>query len=205
MNLLRNTRVYLAGAVEHDLNATSWRDLATARLRRMGVYVYDPLVKPSWLDPICKGDPQAYRKVLNGTSSQLTKAEVFFANEELRRICLSMVASADWIICYLPIKFTAGTFEEIYLAGNIGKPVLFITPDGIPSTWVPPIFTTSSKMDETFFPTWDAFWEHLSAFDAGKVDYDKFKWLPISYLPELNPPAPILFNLADVSKTDGTL
>ncbi|MEM3116957.1 MAG: hypothetical protein QW136_00955 [Nitrososphaerales archaeon] len=116
----------------------------------------------------------------------MTIADVFFANIEMRKLCLNMVASSDWVLCYLPIRFTAGTFEEIYLAANINKPVFFVVPDGMPSTWVLPIFATANDMDNVFFRSWDDFWKFIYRFDAGEIEYDPMKWLPLSYIAEFH-------------------
>jgi nucleoside 2-deoxyribosyltransferase len=185
MNLLKNTRVYLAGPVEHDPSAGSWRERITKQLTKYDVFIFDPLVKPSWLDPLCKNNPQLYIPSLKGESNAMSKDDVYVANVELRRLCLRSVTAADWIICYLPKKWTTGTFEEIYLAGRQDKPVLFCTPDGIPSSWMPPIFSTSETTNDTFFPNWDALLEYVDKLNEGTVEVDPIKWLPIFYKRDL--------------------
>jgi hypothetical protein len=185
MNLLANTRVYLAGAVEHDKSAKSWRELLTEKLEKFHVVVYDPLVKPAWLPADCKADPSIYRPVLAGKADELhttlTPERVYKANEAIRKLCLAHVASADWIICYMPIKFTAGTFEEIYLAHQLNKPIFFMIPDGIPSTWMLPMFTSPADQKETFFDNWDLMFEHINNIDKDKVELDPYKWVSIEY------------------------
>lgn len=180
-NLLANTRVYLAGAVEHDKGAKSWREQITERLKPWSVQVYDPLVKPLWLPEICKKDPAIYRPALAGNSTELTKQQVYDANVDVRKLCLAHVAAADWIICYMPIKYTAGTFEEIYLAQQLNKPVFFMVPDGIPSTWMLPMFTTPDQQDRVFFKDWDSMFGYLENINNGELNIDPYKWVSIMY------------------------
>lgn len=181
MNLLANTRVYLAGAVEHDKGAKSWREQITERLEPFHVQVYDPLVKPLWLPEICKKDPSLYRPALAGNCPELSKQDVYDANVDVRKLCLAHVAAADWIICYMPIKYTAGTFEEIYLARQLNKPVFFMIPDGVPSTWLLPLFTTPEGQDLVFFKSWDAMFEHINKLDQGITAMDPYKWVSVMY------------------------
>lgn len=180
-NLLANTRVYLAGAVEHDKGAKSWREQITERLKPFSVQVYDPLVKPLWLPEICKKDPSLYRPALAGNSEVLTKQQVYDANVDVRKLCLAHVAAADWIVCYMPIKYTAGTFEEIYLAQQLNKPVFFMIPDGVPSTWMLPMFTTPENQDRVFFKDWDSMFGYLEGINSGEFNIDPYKWVSIMY------------------------
>lgn len=191
MNLLAGTRVYLAGPVEHDAKATSWRDAITPWLRKMGVTVYDPLVKPTWLDPICKLPPALYRQALSGEINGLTKAQVFEANTIMRRLCLAYVSSADWIIVYHPKMFTVGTFEEIFLGANIQKPTFFCAPDGIISTWALPVFATPDNHEKVFFPNWDSLKQHIDKLDSGDEPMDPFKWVSVCYPPAVQYPSAV--------------
>lgn len=185
MNLLAGTRVYLAGPVEHDPGAVSWRQQITERLKQFNVVVYDPLVKPTWLDPICKLNPQLYRQALSGKTAELSVAQVHEANVMMRRLCMKFVTSCDWIICYHPKTFTVGTFEEIFKAAELDKPVLFCAPDGILSTWALPVFSTPTTQSKVWFENWDKMFEHLSRLAVGEEVMDPVKWMPVTYPPAI--------------------
>lgn len=184
-HFLAGTRVYLAGPVEHDPGAVSWRQKITDRLTPFGVTVYDPLVKPTWLDPICKLNPQLYRQALSGKSNELTVAQVHEANIMMRRLCMKFVTSCDWIICYHPKTFTVGTFEEIFKAAELDKPVLFCAPDGILSTWALPVFSTPETQDKVWFNSWDSMFEYLTRLHNGDEKADNIKWMPVTYPPAI--------------------
>lgn len=181
MNLLANSRVYLCGPVEHDPAAKGWRNIITEKLAKYNVQIYDPLVKPTWLPSICKVDPPLYRKVLSGESNQLKTSDVYDANAHIRRICLRLVSSADWIICWLPKLFTSGTWEELYLAAHLEKPVLFCIPDGVPATWILPIFANDTTFNDVFFKNWDELLNHVDKLSNGTTIMDPYKWISVCY------------------------
>lgn len=184
-NLLQGTRVYLAGVVEADpVGAVSWRQQITEKLTPYNVQVYNPLVKPDWLPEYSRVDVRLYKDVLAGKSDEMSLPTVFDANAAIRRICLRMVSSCDWVICHMPKTFTAGTFEELYLAAQLEKPVLFHLPDGIPPTWVLPIFANADNMNDTYFKSWDGLFNHIEKLNDGTAPMDPYKWLPVCYTPE---------------------
>jgi nucleoside 2-deoxyribosyltransferase len=182
MSILKSLRVYLAGPVENSANPYKWRQDITVFLKKMGVIVYDPLVKPEWFPQNCHNDPASYKSIINDEqSTQQQVGDVFSAANYLRKACLKMVTSSDFVICYLPKTFTAGTFEEIYEAGRLNKPVLFCMPDGIITTWVLPIFSDQSNFKNTYFKSWYDMEKYLTLIDCGGVAVDKLMWLPSFY------------------------
>ena len=181
MSLLKNKRVYLAGPVEQDPGAKGWRERVTEHLKRYDIFVYDPLVKPDWIPEICRAKPSSYLPVLRGDSTEYPKSDIFMANTILRDLCLRSVTAADFVICYHPKKWTSGTWEEIYLAGQQNKPVLLCIPDGLQSTWTPAVFSTAESMSQNFFYSWEEMFMFLRQLDAGEVEVDRIKWLPLFY------------------------
>jgi nucleoside 2-deoxyribosyltransferase len=177
MNTLKDTRCYLAGPVEHDPSATSWRHEVAEFLSELDVKVYDPLKKPPWLDKTCHADPSIYRKAMLGESTEMTAEQVIEANHMMRVADLRIVHAVDWLICYLPIKFTAGTFEETYEALRVGKPVFFCCPEGIPSTWLLAAAARGDDYQEYFFPSWEHMKAHIRKIDMGSVPLDPIKWI----------------------------
>lgn len=177
---LSGSRVYLAGPVEYDFSAVSWREQITEQLKPYNVDIYNPLVKPSWLPEHCKVDPAIYKNVLSG-STEMSKQEVFQATAEMRRLCLRMVATVDWVICYLPKTFTCGTFEEIYLAAKLEKPVLFCMPNGMASTWILPIYANADTMNDVYFYNWESLMAHIDKLDKGVAHMDPYMWLAANY------------------------
>jgi len=194
MNLLKNTRCYLAGPIEHDEKATSWRQDVASFLSTLDVKSYDPLVKPQWLDHICCVEPSLYRKALGGCTQrdtvrgrevEITPDNVIEANRMMRLACMRIVHAVDWIICYSPIKYTVGTFEEIFEAIRVGKPVFFCCPEGITSTWLlSAVAQNTQERSEYFFEDWAALKKRIQEIDIGKIKLDPIKWMFMSWREE---------------------
>ena len=195
MNLLKDTRCYLAGPVEQVEadEAISWRKEMASFLSKIGVKAYDPLIKPPWLPPACHVDPKAYIPILEKTqeptiytdgmgSDVLITPEVSIeANHYMRMVDLRIVHAVDWILCFLPKKFTSGTFEEVYEGLRVGKPVLFCCPDGIVSTWLLAAVTRGTNHSEYFFSNWDLLKKHVLEINRGQVLLDPVKWIFLAW------------------------
>ena len=195
MNLLRGTTVYLAGAVDHHANPRLWREkIAKNIFQPMGVKVYDPLVKPSWLSNPATVNPATYREILSsshvyaaeGTYNDVIRDQddvIWGGMMEVRNICLRMAANCDFMVVSLPKRFTVGTFEEISVAAKAGKPILFYMPDGVTvSTWLPTQVANSIEdFSHNCFEVWSDLYEYLNKINAGTTSVDNFKWLFLSY------------------------
>jgi len=181
MNLLHNTRVYLAGPVDHDPDCASWRDAITPELVKKGITVFDPLVKPAWLDSSAKVNPGDYFKALYDEESSVSIEESFRGMDEIRKLCLAQVAASDFIICHLPKIFTVGTISELERAAQMNKPVLFHCPDrNPPSTWA----LQHAKPDswrEIFFDDWAGLLSRLDMIDNGVANIDPLQWVFVAY------------------------
>lgn len=178
MDLLKDSRVYLAGAVDNDENRQTWRDDISIFLKKLGVHVYDPLVKPKWLSKSTKVDPSNYFKAFDDGSNI---DEVFKSMDEIRTICLAHVAASDFIICHMPMIFTVGTISELERAVQMNKPVLFHCPEKMPpSTWALQ-HATSETFKQHFFKDWNSLKTHLRCVNSGIVKLDPMKWIHIAY------------------------
>lgn len=181
MNLLNNTRAYLAGPVDHDPDCAGWRDRVTPKLIEKGITVFDPLVKPAWLGGDAKLDPSSYFKALYGEETETTVEEVFAGMDQIRSLCLAQVAASDFIICHLPRIFTVGTISELERAAQMNKPVLFHCPDrNPPSTWALQHAKADSWRD-TFFDDWGSLLSRLDMIDNGVANVDPLQWVFIAY------------------------
>jgi nucleoside 2-deoxyribosyltransferase len=189
MGLLQDTKCYLAGPVEHDETATSWRQDVAVFLSKLGVKAYDPLIKPPWLDQICHANPSAYGKVMqNGplidNGIAINEEAVIEANHMMRTVDLRIVHAVDWVICYLPKIFTSGTFEEVYEALRVNKPVYFCCPNKIPSTWLLAAAARYDDYKEYFFDNWIQLKDHVLMIDKGCVSLDPIRWVFLAWRKE---------------------
>src|SRR5271169_4843367 len=114
-SLLAGTSVYLAGAIEHEQSPSSWREkIKRELLYPLSVKVYDPLVKPSYLSELARGDPKSYRSMLldnqpkinsiDLTVSRSPRDEVWPALAEIRYLDRQFAFDCNFMICNLPLK-----------------------------------------------------------------------------------------------------
>lgn len=194
MNLLKDTTVYLAGPVEFDENHRSWRDEITEFLNKIGVKVYDPLVKPDCLyPPITQENPSGYldnfRKWYNSDKPlELSNSlKIFNALKYVRKICLRLVRASDWTIFYLPKKFSVGTYEELTEAVRLDKPILVFCEDGqmYTSSWALSMIPNDvGETHEIFNENIEDLKLSISSIDEGRTKIDPLKWIFISYFKE---------------------
>ena len=164
------TTVYLCGPVENDVNPANWRvyyaeKLSTIKDRfgRRLVSVLDPLIKPAGLPKEAYLPQSKYWEVLERSRSfpnwapsekeimELELEGIFVGMKACIDTCFEMVRESDVILCRLPKIFTVGTIEELVLAKQLKKTVLFACPEGIPSFWLLAEFATPKTINEVFF------------------------------------------------------
>jgi hypothetical protein len=181
MNLLRGSTVYLCGSIEHAQSPTSWREqIKRELLLPLGIKPYDPLAKPTFLSELAKGNPAEYRQMLIKPDQQ---ERVFSALAEIRNLDRQFAYACDFMICNMPKVFTVGTFEELSIAAACNKPVLVYSPDGLISTWLPPMLAPNAEdyWSRVHFNEWDALYAHLRGIDDGSSGVDNLKWIFITY------------------------
>lgn len=184
MNRLKGTTVYLAGSVDHHEDPRKWRkDIARDLLLPLGIRVYDPLIKPSWMCKQAKTSPGRYRDILNDPE-HLLQDDLWAGMAEVRKVDLRLAHSCDFMIVSLPKKFTVGTMEEISVAAAAGKPILVHAPDGFDvSTWLPVQLASSPKeyRENHLFVNWSDLYSYVRGVDNGSLKVDNYKWIFITY------------------------
>lgn len=197
MGLLKGTSVYLIGQIDHAEDPRSWRrGIAKNLLSPMGVRIYDPLIKPFWLLEEIHGImPPQWAKDLNPSEDFkvfkdfLTSPEEWSASAKpaiinrmnfIRKLCMRMAASCDFIIGSIPKKFTVGTMEELGFAAKCGKPILLYLPDGMDtSTWLPA--QIGRNFFKNSFTTMNELYDRVRSVDSGDADVDNLDWIFLSY------------------------
>lgn len=164
--------MYLAGPIEFaPVQGATWRSSITLTLRSIGLKVYDPLVKPTWVDPLIKLSPSDYLKLLNDNDQDGSKGARL-----ARKLCLCMLRAADFVLCYLPNKKTYGTTEELTICDQSRKPVLMVCPDGMPSSWILGMdnhIIHASDMEEAI--------NIIRQIDNDAYDIDPYDWIFATY------------------------
>lgn len=171
-NKLKNTTVYLCGAVEAIPDGgADWRDAITKPLNEMGVRVWNPLIKPDWYNPKydAKDQVEDKKEIVDAITNNTFPVFAFDRLNKLRNTCLRLADACDFIICKLGGK-TVGTFEELAIRGQ--KPVLFI--GEFDSTWR---YVQFSQPDPFFFKDVDMLLDYLRKVDSGVEKVDALSWV----------------------------
>ena len=189
--ILENSSVYLSGPIESVDDGAGWRQRITPPLEEMGVRVYNPLVKPSWLNLASKTDGRRQKEqrkaLLEGCSDEEYQA-IFETQCEIRTLGVRLAHTCDWMICRVPQQFTVGTFEELTIAKQSSKPCLFWCPDGLPSMWLLAMFATDrpNSWKETFFRSQKALIGHIRKIHTCDMPIDPIQWIFATYSREAN-------------------
>lgn len=175
MGFLNNTSCYLVGPIEFDSKlGCDWRNGITPRLKNMGVKIYNPLDRPNWLKVISPyTPPNAHRhEVLDMIENCSTRDEWMAPQTLVRDTCLRYVSTCDFVICNLPETKTYGSIEEIVKANDMGKPIIAICRDRMPSLWMLDVLK-----DQFVFDDFDDALKFLEGVDAGTEILNALRWI----------------------------
>ena len=189
MNKLQGVTAYLACPFEKDLDCAGWREEIKPELEKLGVIAWDPLPKPKWfvdrvgditaeLQREDKDIIQTWTSV--GPSSYQSESgqkdrEVIFRNEYMRNVCLRLASACDIIICYVDGP-TVGTFEELCVANQQKKPILFFTNGKVlDSAWRAIQFNTITG--NKFFSHMHDMLEYLDGVNDGTQSVNSIDWI----------------------------
>ena len=165
--MLKDSRVYLCGAISYDECLMEWREALKPFLRSLGIRIFDPCSPP--ID-IGVEDNALQRKLLNEERYD----ELSAIMKELRCIDLRMVDICDFIIVNIDTDiYTCGTWEEVFLANRERKPILVRCKQG-KSAAPPWLFGTVPH--ELIFNTWDEIKNYLLEIDKSKGVLLKRRW-----------------------------
>jgi nucleoside 2-deoxyribosyltransferase len=180
--LLNGSRCYLCGPIEN--HEDDWRVKITPKLQKLGIKIWNPLVKPNWMYNVTGCDQKNDRNYINNNMNNLDKDklhEIFIKNNEIKNVCLRLVSACDFVICKVGGP-TVGTFHELAKANDQNKPILFFTDnkDKIDSMWRLVQFSNEYEINNTFFGLSDDLIEYLNKINNNTITVDKLKWIFLS-------------------------
>lgn len=126
--LLEKTNVLVIGPMEEGLKeGEEVRKYIKSRLGKIKINVWDHYSRPFMEEVEESEDSHLEMNYLRKTK-QFEELAKF---KDIRRQDLSLVDTADIIICVFNTKtYTTGTFEELFLANSLRKPIFFVWGDG---------------------------------------------------------------------------
>lgn len=168
---LKNTNALVISPMEADLEAgRELRSRIKKQLAELGINVWDHYSRP-FINEIEENEE---------THNELIKArecgnyELINSYRDIRRQDLSLVDTADFIICVFEKKtFSVGTWNEFFLADSLRKPIFFVWGEGKDKCplwlfWTLPHSYIYSSVIEAL--------ETIKAIDSGQIEIDSKRW-----------------------------
>lgn len=124
MNKLCGTRTYLAGAMDRVKDGgVVWRNNISPFLEEMGIVVLDPCKKEEFMSHAIESVEDRERRHNHKMTSNYE--HLYSEMKEIRNTDLNAVDIVDFIIVNINTEVHAcGTYEEIFWANRMKKPVL---------------------------------------------------------------------------------
>ena len=170
--MLRDSRVYLCGAISFDDNDVEWREALKPFLRDLGIKIFDPCDPP--ID-IKLADKETQRRLLHeGRFDELS-----VVMKELRCLDLRMIDITDMVIVNIDTDiYTCGTWEEIALANRERKPILVHCKQGKRGA---PLWLYGMIPHELIFGSWSELEDYILEIDKCEGVLLKRRWYLFNY------------------------
>jgi hypothetical protein len=162
-NRLKNSRCYLAGAMDRVADrGTGWRDEITPFLQSFGIIVYNPLKKPIGLYPEDEVTHQLKKELK--TKEDYNTLSILM--KEIRGSDLYMVDTSNFVIVDLDLDtHPCGTYEEIFWANRLKRPILLHVRQGKKNT---PDWLFGTLPHDWFFSDWKSLKIYIEDVNSGK-------------------------------------
>jgi len=170
VEILNKTRVYLIGQMQY-LDGSGWRDIVQAELSKLGVIVFNP-----YNHPFINSSPEDNnaREKLNNLIKEKKYDEVSEIFKKIRAEDLRCVDICDFCFVYInPIYPTVGSWEEIFWANRMKKPIFFCVEGGIDKL---PLWMFGVIPHKYIYSNiYDAI-NVLKQIDSGEKEIDSDRW-----------------------------
>jgi nucleoside 2-deoxyribosyltransferase len=182
LNKLWGMKAYLCGPMDRAKDGgIDWRRNITPFLQNLGVVILDPTDKPIdiGLEDI---ENRQYRKELKQAGNYDALSEQI---RTLRVVDLRMIDISDFIIVYLNNDIVScGTYEELFWANRMKKPILIMCEQGKNEC---PDWLFGVLPHQHIMSTWEDLYKYLDKVNQG-LDTNCYKrWMFFDYN-RLTPP-----------------
>ena len=128
LNRLNKTRAYLIGGMQY-IDGSGWRDIVQKELQKIGIVVFNPYNHPFVNSTIEDNDARKKLEILIKLKKYDEVSEIV---RKIRSEDLRCVDICDFCFVYInPIYPTVGTWEEVFWANRMKKPIFFCVEGGI--------------------------------------------------------------------------
>jgi hypothetical protein len=171
MNRLRNQRAYLAGAIDRvEDKGRGWRDQITPFLEKLGVIIFNPIVKPTEIG-LEDNDTHMLKAKLK---KQHRYDELASVMKVIRSVDLRLVDISDFLIVNLDLNIhPCGTLEEIFWANRQKKPILIHMVQGKEHT---PDWLFGTVPHQMIYSNWEDMYNYLEHINSSENINSYNRW-----------------------------
>jgi nucleoside 2-deoxyribosyltransferase len=127
-NILKNSKVYLAGNMEHTDGAEGWREFVKNRLSPIGVNILSPI------DTKFLGYPIESKEDIVRMKRERSEGNLESVSDYMKSVIrkdLRLIDLSDFVIVNMEVlKPTFGTMHELVIAGQQKKPIFLSISEG---------------------------------------------------------------------------
>lgn len=170
MNILKNSRVYLAGNLEHSDNPDSWREKVHKELSPLSIKILDPTQKVFENQVLETKTDRERLKALreSGDLAAVREYMIPVVQKDLRQIDLS-----DFVIFNIEVeKPTFGTNHELVVSIQQKKPI-FVAVGDVRKT---PLWFLGIVKEKYLYNNIDEIIEKIKSIDSGETVIDSDRW-----------------------------
>jgi hypothetical protein len=173
MNKLCGKRTYLAGAMDRVIDGgVGWRNDISPFLEEMGIVVLDPCKKEEFMSHAIESVEDRERRHNDKMASNYERLR--WEMKDIRNTDLNAVDIVDFIIVNIDTDVHAcGTYEEIFWANRMKKPVLVHCEQGKKGL---PDWLFGMMPHELMFSDWTALKEYLVGVNSGMDERTFNRW-----------------------------
>lgn len=170
MNILKGTRCYLVGSMQYH-NGRTWRSIVTEELKKIGITCFDPYNNPF----VCGIDEteQSQEKRLT-LIEQGNYDEVSTQMRSVRSHDLCCVDYSEFIIAYIdPQKVTVGSWEELFWANRLKRPIFLVVEGGKKKC---PLWLFGTLPHKYIYNSFEEVVDVLCKINNGEKEIDSNRW-----------------------------
>jgi len=175
MNILKKTKVYLAGNLEYGdpEDARVWRQFVTKEFNSRGITCLSP-IKQNFVAENFKPESKDFRDKQHDLLEQGYYWEVHNNMKPIVRQDLAMVDKVDFLFVVInPDIPTVGSIDEIGHANRLRKPV-FITIEGGAKKM--PLWLAGKICPKYWHDTIESAMQHVFDINSGEEEIDEKHW-----------------------------
>ncbi len=169
-NKLNKTRVYLVGQMQY-MDGSSWRKKVLESLSNIGIIVFNPYNHP-FINSTQEDDETRIK--IKDLIKNKNYDEVSERIKKIRAEDLRCVDLCDFIFCYIDPKYnTCGTWEEIFWANRMKKPIFLCIEGGKDAC---PLWMYGVLPHKYIYSSIDEALNVIYKIDKGEKEMDSDRW-----------------------------